>query len=334
MASIKAICPICGKETELKETRRKEEINVRGEKITVEKKYEECLKCGEYFEDITSEEDPNNEAYREFRKRHDMLQPEEIRELREKYNLTQSELSKLLGFGGATISRYENGALQDGAHDIALKQARRPNFLLGLIESNEKALRPKKKAKLLKTLREEGLRTYAWDNLFDELFLHQEADDKTGYKKLDLEKLYAAIIYLCKEGVFKTVLNKLLFYVDFKHFKEYGTSITGARYAHLTYGPGPDKYDFFYTALKEEGLLRSEEVVYKNIAGEKLFPNQEPDLSVFTPGELKTLALVKEKLQRVKAVDLSGISHREIGYKETVNGQTISYNYADDLIAI
>jgi len=44
-----------------------------------------------------------------------MLSPYEIRELRKRYGLTQKELSLLLGWGSVTMSRYENGALQDVA---------------------------------------------------------------------------------------------------------------------------------------------------------------------------------------------------------------------------
>ena len=43
-----------------------------------------------------------------------MLQPEEIREIREKRNLTQEEFSEILNFN---VARYENGSLQSEEED-------------------------------------------------------------------------------------------------------------------------------------------------------------------------------------------------------------------------
>jgi len=40
-----------------------------------------------------------------------------------RYPITQEELGVLLGWGGATLSRYENGALQDEVHEKMLRMA-------------------------------------------------------------------------------------------------------------------------------------------------------------------------------------------------------------------
>jgi len=58
-----------------------------------------------------------------------------------KYGLTQGEMSRLLGWGGATVSRYENGALQDKTHDNQLKLLRDPRNMRVIISENPDALR-------------------------------------------------------------------------------------------------------------------------------------------------------------------------------------------------
>jgi transcriptional regulator with XRE-family HTH domain len=63
-----------------------------------------------------------------------MVQPEDIIQIRKAYDLTQKELASLLGWGEVTLSRYENGALQDLAHDKMLHLAKQPENLLALIE--------------------------------------------------------------------------------------------------------------------------------------------------------------------------------------------------------
>src|SRR4030042_5997708 len=131
---MKGICPHCEKETELELIRGEEEIKVRGEKIKVPLEYCKCKVCGNEFDYPRSDDDPLDKAYREYRRRHGMTQPEEIHDLRKRYGLTQNEMSRLLGWGGATLSRYENGALQDETHEKALRLAMDPRNLLKLME--------------------------------------------------------------------------------------------------------------------------------------------------------------------------------------------------------
>ncbi len=330
MSTVKSECPICEKEVTYEEILTKEDYEVRGELITVDVRYEKCSGCGAMFENLTHTEDPRDKAYREYRRRYVMLQPEEIRSIREKYGLTQKELSTLLGFGGATLSRYENGALQDEVHDDVLRNAEEPRYLLNLIERKPEALRRERRSHLIQTLKDYKSDRFSFDAFFDEFFADYEPTELSGFKYLDLLKLYPAILYFCKDGIFKTVLNKLLFYADFKHFRDYAISITGARYAHSPFGPVLDHYELIFSALIKEGMLEPNEIFYPSgDIGEVLIPTTKPDLSVFGPSELKVLASVKEFFEGYKAIEISKFSHEEEGYKETDNGELISYHYGD-----
>ena len=119
---MKGICPNCEKETELELVRAKEVVEVRGEPIEVDVEFFKCTECGADFEN-TRGPDSLATAYRVYRRRHDMLQPEQIRDWRKQYGLTQKELGRLLGWGGVTLSRYENGALHVEAHEKILRLA-------------------------------------------------------------------------------------------------------------------------------------------------------------------------------------------------------------------
>jgi len=329
---MKGICPHCEKETKLELVRSVEEIKVRGEPIKVEMEYFKCKKCGEEFEDPRSDDDPLDKAYREYRRLHGMVQPEEIRTLRKKYGLTQGEMSNLLGWGGATLSRYENGALQDETHERALRLAMEPRNLLKLISATPGALSKERRERLVKELEAAEEAAYSFEKIYEERFGRYEPDEFCGYRKLDLAKLFNAIIFFCKGGVPKTKLNKLLFYADFKHFKEYSVSITGARYAHIPFGPAPDKYAYYFATLLEEGAIKAEEVAYtKEAVGEKFVSMKEPDLSLFSDSELKILASVKEYFKKFSAKKVTEFSHKEKGYTEVPHGRLISYAYADEL---
>ena len=152
---MRGICPNCEKETELEVVRATEEIEIRGESVPVDVEYYRCLACGEEFEDPRSDDDPLDRAYREYRRRHGMMQPEDIQATRKRYGLTQSEMSRLLGWGAVTFSRYENGALQDEAHGKILRLAMEPRNLLTLIKENPGTLTEEKRAHLVEQLRKE-----------------------------------------------------------------------------------------------------------------------------------------------------------------------------------
>ena len=329
---MRGICPSCEKETELEVVRATEEIEIRGESVPVEVEYYRCLACGEDFEDPRSGDDPLDRAYREYRRRHNMMQPEEIQATRKKYGLTQSEMSKLLGWGAVTLSRYENGALQNEAHEKILRLAMESRNLLKLIEENPNALTEEKRRHLIEQLRKEEEEAYSFERIYEERFGQYEPDEFSGYRKLDLVKLFNAIVFFCREGMLKTLLNKHLFYADFKHCKEYTLSITGSRYACLPYGPVPNNWAHYLALLVEDCSLRVEEIPYsEDMIGEKLFSERQPDLSIFTDTELKILLFINEYFKGWRAKRISEFSHTERGYLETSNADLISYEYAEDL---
>ena len=153
--NMKGICPNCEKETTLERIHREEVFDIRGEPVKVEVHLFKCEECGEEFEDPQASYDPIEEAYRIYRSRKGMVQPEEMRAFRRKYGLTQKELGELLGWGGATLSRYENGALQSEAHDQLLKLVMQPENLLQLVSSKPEVFDPEKRKKISGRLKQE-----------------------------------------------------------------------------------------------------------------------------------------------------------------------------------
>ena len=331
---MRAICPLCEAEANLEPVSLQEDIKVRGESITVTAKYMKCDSNGHLIPDTEGTGDPLDLAYREYRRRHNMLQPEEMREFRLARDLSQRELSAILGWGGATLSRYENGALQDEAHDRLMRLAMDPRNLIALIEAKPDALPDMTMAKLRASLTEEAAsQSMPLRRLYERQMSLYQADHFTGYRSPDFDRLSNALrFFSIAPGVFKTKLNKLLFYADFKHFRDYSVSITGTAYAHLPYGPAPERYDVLLAALQYgEGTIVLEEREFPGYVGEMVVATCPPDISIFRPSELRVLAEVKEKLGDLTAKQVSDLSHREKAYKATSNGDLIPYSYADEL---
>ena len=330
---MKISCPVCNNADNLEFIKGEKTIKVRQEPIIVKMECYRCPECGEEFRVLDPKSDPFDQAYRSYRAKHRMLQPEDIRTFRRKYGLTQGELANLLGLGGATLSRYERGQLQNKTHDMLIKMAMDPLKLRELVYNSTDIFQPEKRNKILQTI--EGIAD-SRISLFERVaatFQHHEADEYSGFKKFDSERFLGAVLYFCKGGVFKTKLNKLLFYADFKHFEEYTVSITGTRYAHVPFGPAPDGYDLYYPLLIHQGAIEVEEILYegKDYTGEKYYAKKEPDLNTFSNSELRVLAYVKEYFESHNASDVSDLSHMEKGYRETDTGELISYRFAQDL---
>ena len=261
-----------------------------------------------------------------------MIQPEEMKSFRKRLGLSQNEMGKLLGWGSTTLSRYENGALQDIAHDKSFRLAMEPRNLLMLIKETPGLLPKEKMDLLISELKTEVEISESLERIFEERYGNYEPTIMSGYKRIDLEKLFNAITFFCSKGTFKTTLNKLLFYIDFKQFRVNSVSITGATYAHIPFGPALDRHSFIFAIATENKLLRLEEMIFsEDVVGEKFTSLKPTDLSVFSESEVETLVEVKKYFRGFSAQGIHDFSSKEKGYKETVDGELISYEYAADL---
>lgn len=327
----KRVCPFCEDITEQELVNSNEEFKVRSETITLMNSFFKCLECNHEIDNIDAK-DPLVEVYEKYRDIKGYIQPQELIYFRHKYDLTQKELSHMLGFGSVTLSRYENGALQSDAHNISLEMAMQPNSLKMLVERNKNIFPNEKYLPLLKALERECENLYCGSsNEISRQLEHSNKDEFSGYSELQVLKLIEVVIYMCSlGGALKTKLNKLLFYSDFYGYKAQTKSITGLKYIHLPYGPVPDNFDFVYAQLLKESSLDKEEVVYPNgFVGENYISTREADLSNFNQDEIAILKSVKEKFKGFTSTEITDYSHKEKAYTETGRGEAISYKYAE-----
>ena len=104
---------------------------MRGEPFTIDVTVCTRAHCGE--EIMTEEYDDDNlrKAYAKYRTRHGLLQPEEIKAIREQYGVSQIALARMVGEDDKAIARYESGSLQTKAANDRIMLARdHKNFLL------------------------------------------------------------------------------------------------------------------------------------------------------------------------------------------------------------
>jgi len=110
---------------------------IKGESINVNVNIPYCAICGSQLTDLETENEHYDSALMIYRKTHNLLIPEEIKEIRQKYNLSQRAFARALGFAEATINRYELGALQDNLHNNLLLLCKEPDNFLTIINQNK-----------------------------------------------------------------------------------------------------------------------------------------------------------------------------------------------------
>jgi len=319
------ICIECEKEN-IEKVNYTEEVDIRGEKIKVETGHWHCKDCDSYWR-VLGEDDFMAKALRVYREKHNMVQPEEIKKRRQMYGLTQGDLAKIFGCGIVTISRYERGSLQSKIHENMLKLLRSPEKFYEFISKKE--LEDKEKY-LKKIEKSSDLKQYLPLSLLENLLAYK-GDEFAGFQDVSVDKIRNAILFFCKDGIYMTKLNKLLFYSDFRHFKENTLGITGLKYKHLPYGPVPEYYKTILDMLVASGDLKVDIKDFGNYIGELYTSVVKPDFSVFSEDELRVLLEIKKRFADLSSAEISDISHKEKAWNETEENELISYRYAMEL---
>ena len=127
-------CPKCRADVRTEVREISETYPVKGENIEVKAQVRTCQICGEAIWDDKLDAQNLLNAYEKYREKHGLLQPDEIREIREKYGLSQVAFAKVLGLGDKTITRYENGSIADMAQNNLIVLAGSPGNFKRLLE--------------------------------------------------------------------------------------------------------------------------------------------------------------------------------------------------------
>lgn len=331
---MKKYCEECEKEVNTKIITKRETYMVCGEPIEVDAQILVCDECGEelYCEELDNE--TLIKAYNEYRKRHKLLLPNEIKKIREQYGLSQRAFAKLLNWGDKTIFRYENGSIQDKAHNSLLLFLSKPENMKSYLSKNEVNLDKKQMDKLLNVVNsfENDIEKETERKYFNYFFPSSPCEEN-GYKGFDYDKLCAMVLFFANKNseLLKTKLMKLLNYSDMIFYKENGISISGLRYVHLPYGPVPDNFDMLIGRMTADHLIHIDVTYNNNYEYHRVIPDCDNLENFLSIEEIETLERVYEKFKDFSSAEISDYSHQEKGYKSTIPGEIISYAYAKDI---
>ena len=288
----------------------------RKKEYTVSYHYYLCPDSNEQFTSEHLDEINLMQVYNQYRVEHKLPFPEEIKALRESYALSATKMAEVLGFGVNTYRNYEQGEVPNESNARLIQVAQDPEefekiITLSGVLSGSQLERLKGRIHHLKVER-------AKEQCIDlERYLMGELlpDEFSGYKRPSLERLVEALVFFAQRlSPWKTKLNKLLFYSDFLHFKEYGVSLTGSRYCAIQLGPVPENYQSIFEYAARRGIVKVEEISFNNGGvGEKFSIGEDREFNsdLFEERGLQTMERVCKQFEALKTQEIIDISHRE-----------------------
>lgn len=238
--------------------------------------------------------------------------------------LSQVELAAVLGFGIASLKRYEGGALPTDAHARVLADAM-AGGIARMAQAAGDAIPAAKREAIAKHA--EGASSVL--PALAARLARRVPDIFSGNRQFDFARFQAAVQRLLAFPAPKTSLNKRLFYADFRMFRDTGASITGLCYARIPRGPVPDGYDALFGMLVSEGAIAIEEVNHGNgIVEERVSCVGAPGDGVLDDVALQVIKEVVDDFGFLTANALSDRSHLETAWIETGHALIISYERA------
>ena len=311
------------------------DMNYRKETFKVWFHYYQCEDTKEKFEDEQFAELNYNQVINQYRVRHHIPFPEQIKEIRLKYDLSAARMSEILGLGTNSWRNYEGGEVPSTAIANLIQLMAKPENFVQQIQPSC-GLSEKEQEKIIKHVRKLiNDSRYCVDPLYR---FNYPPDLSTGFKAFDRKKTEQAISFFAERlRPYKTKLNKLLFYIDFAHFRTIGQSITGLRYHAIQFGPVPYNFDILFGTLSDIDIIDIEWDMTQNGEVERILPNPQYrfDASLFSSNELEVMEYIADKFKETSASEIAQISHIEPAWRENIEGRKIiPFTYAFDLVTV
>jgi uncharacterized phage-associated protein len=302
----------------------------------------ECKDTGERFTETQTDELNTRQLYNQYREKYGIPFPEQIATIREQYKTSAAKMSAILGLGTNGYRLYENGEMPTVAIGRLLLSIADPEEFRRQIHASEKLLEEKDRSKfdalcveLIKKKEESW-----WERMFeDQIFKNQDANVYSGFRQPDLRRIGQVIAYFDgKIDLFKTKLNKVLFYSDFASYKYNGYSLTGLTYKAIPYGPVPAEYEKLYIKLCDDQAIDIQNIPIQRTGdyADLIKPNWKFQADCFETQELKILEMVAKALKNKTTKQVVDISHKESAWLENESARNnISYQqYAFNLYLI
>lgn len=147
---------------------------------------------------------------------------------------------------------------------------------------------------------------------------------RNGFRSFSMERVAAVVCELaarCKD-LYKTKLQKAMFFTDFLCYAKTSRSMTGLVYAHADYGPVMDGRDRIVAELQDVGFVELAEKGW----GEVVVTARRPE-DVLSEDEIRLVDEVADFVNTFEtSSEISSFSHELDAWSDTDSGQFIEYD--------
>lgn len=155
-------------------------------------------------------------------------------------------------------------------------------------------------------------------------------EGKQGETKMANTKLKELILYIAQkcwrdESYGSVVLNKILFFADFRAYASYGEAITGQKYRRYAQGPCPSQMKYVKQELEKSGDAKEAHVLRDGFIQKPLMPLREPNLKLFSGAEIAIVDDMIEYVRGHSATSISNLSHKFAGWQLAQDRGEIPY---------
>ena len=235
-----------------------------------------------------------------------------VKELRQRFGISQQRLAELLQVSRPTVSQIENKKRKISADEL-IKLSEIFNLsvesLLDLEKQPEVTLREGRKGRKVKP------------------------QIRINVPQKNLEKFKEVFLYILnkvgsKPNIGETVIYKLLYFIDFDFYEKFEEQLVGATYIKNRYGPTPIEFKkIAEKMIKNEDTMKVESS-YFNYPQTKYLPLRRADLSKLKANEIEVIDDVLNRLSDMNAAQISEHSHNDVPWLTTEDGEIIEYESA------
>lgn len=329
------LCVCCMEEHDVLTVEVKENLPFKELPVDYNAIYEYCEPADTFMETewmITQNDLTLKNAYRE---KMNLLTGNDISSIRSKYDISQTDLALLLGWGGKTITRYEGHQVQDAAHDAILRKIDTdPEWFITILEKQRNRFPLKTYLKYYQSamkIFEESQDSYLRKSIHAQYAKYRDNTNACGNSPLDLDKAIDIVRYFSNSSkvsnLYKVKLMKLLWYADSLCFKRQGHSMTGLVYTALSMGAVP----VAHKSIIDLKGISFEEVEYDMDVAYHFIPDEIDKYPSLTKEDMDILDAVIEVCGNDTTEQIVQRMHEEVAYKKTKANEVISYEYAREL---
>lgn len=244
-----------------------------------------------------------------------------IQKQRDKHDFSQEYMAFALG-----ISRPTYMQIELGERDITVTEARKLAEIFGMTLEDFLSSNNQKSPRIILEKEKKA----------------PKPDMEIRVTRKNLEKFKQVLLYILekvgsKPNVGETVLNKLLYFIDFDYFEKFEENLMGATYIKNHHGPTPIELKTVVDSMKKMGEIEEVKSKYFTHEQKKYLPRKRANLSLLTGREIEHIDDVLARLSDKNANEISEYSHHDVPWLTRKSGETLSYEsvfYRDEKYSV